>query len=117
MRQRGKLSSIHVKDCCKIMNKKLLIFPDPSRVSVLTGRYHERSGYRMTHTEKTSSHQEPWLAKQLRDGGYNTVAFGKWHLGDKDFKVRGFNKWTITALGGWSDYYDYQILPVPRNVF
>lgn len=82
----------------------------PSRVSVLTGRYHERSGYRMTHEEKTSSLDAPWLARELQKGGYNTIAIGKWHLGDNNFKGRGFDKWVITAPGGWSDFYEYEIL-------
>ncbi len=82
----------------------------PSRVSILTGRYHERSGYRMTHIEKTSSLSEPWLAGELRELGYNTIALGKWHLGDTDFKGRGFDSWVITAPGGWSDFYEYKII-------
>lgn len=81
----------------------------PSRVSLLTGRYPDRSGYRMTHVEKTSSLDEPWLACQLRDNGYSTAAIGKWHLGDLNFKDRGFNHWVITSPGGYSDYYKYKI--------
>lgn len=81
----------------------------PSRVSVLTGRYHERSGYRMTHCEKPSSLDEPWIAGTLKENGYSTVAIGKWHLGDTDFNGRGFEDWVITAPGGWSDYYSYKV--------
>lgn len=83
----------------------------PSRVSILTGRYSERSGYRMAlANEKASSLDEPWLAKQLRENGYSTAAFGKWHLGDTNFKDRGFDSWVITSPGGWSDFYKYNIL-------
>jgi arylsulfatase A-like enzyme len=82
----------------------------PSRVSLLTGRYHERSGYRMTHEHKDSSLDEPWLARQLQSAGYTTGAFGKWHVGESGFKERGFDQWSITSLGGWADYYRYSVL-------
>lgn len=88
----------------------------PSRVSVLTGRYHERSGYRMTHYEKPSSVEEPWIARTLLENGYSTIALGKWHLGDADYRGRGFEDWVITAQGGWSDYYSYKVRKPGRDV-
>ena len=81
----------------------------PSRVALMTGRYYERSGFRMAHDSRNSSLQEPWLAGQLRAGGYATGAFGKWHIGEKGFGARGFEEWTITSPGGWADYYKYSV--------
>ncbi|MEM9366570.1 MAG: sulfatase-like hydrolase/transferase [Planctomycetota bacterium] len=50
----------------------------PTRASVLTGRTHERTGvdshgYALRRQERT-------LAQLLRDAGYDTGHFGKWHL-------------------------------------
>lgn len=83
----------------------------PSRVSLLTGRYSERSGYRMAlpPRNRDSSLDEPWLMRQLQANGYATSAFGKWHIGSMKFRERGFDEWAITAPGGYSDYYDYRI--------
>ena len=82
----------------------------PSRVAMMTGRYYERSGFRMAHIEKTSSLEEPWIARQFHDGGYATALFGKAHIGDNNFKGRGYEYWVVTSPGGWADYYDYPIL-------
>ncbi len=83
----------------------------PSRVSLLTGRYSERSGYRMALAPRVrdSSLEEPWIMRQLQESGYVTGAFGKWHIGRMTLKERGFDEWTVTAPGGCTDYYDYQI--------
>ncbi len=50
----------------------------PTRASVLTGRTHDRTGvyshgYALRHQERT-------LAEAMRDAGYATGHFGKWHL-------------------------------------
>ena len=50
----------------------------PTRASVLTGRTHDRTGvyshgYALRHQEKT-------LPKAMKDAGYATAHFGKWHL-------------------------------------
>jgi arylsulfatase A-like enzyme len=87
----------------------------PSRVSLMTGRYAERSGYRMSHEPKDSSLKEPWLARLLREQGYSTAAFGKWHVGQMGFQARGFDEWSITSPGGWADYYSYKIFHNSEN--
>ncbi|MEM9445616.1 MAG: arylsulfatase [Verrucomicrobiota bacterium] len=55
----------------------------PTRASLMTGRYHYRTG--VTDTWKGRSMmktEEVTLAEVLRDAGYATGLFGKWHLGD-----------------------------------
>jgi len=55
----------------------------PTRASILTGRYHYRTG--VIHTSRGGAKMfgdETTLAERLRDLGYRTGIFGKWHLGD-----------------------------------
>jgi len=71
----------------------------PSRASLMTGRYAVRSGngsvpfftstYGLTKWEVT-------LAEMLSSVGYQTGAFGKWHLGHDDGRYptdQGFDEW------------------------
>ena len=67
-----------------------------SRIALLTGRYAPRTGegYRggMTLWEVT-------IAETLREAGYSTALFGKWHVGGDDWEGRraptdqGFDQW------------------------
>ena len=55
----------------------------PTRASLLTGRYYYRTG--VIHTSRGGARMhgsETTLAEMLRDAGYRTGIFGKWHLGD-----------------------------------
>ncbi|MFY0691305.1 MAG: arylsulfatase [Paracoccaceae bacterium] len=71
----------------------------PSRSAIMTGRYAIRSGtskvplgsglYGMTQWEYT-------MAEMLKDAGYATGMFGKWHLGDSPGRYptdQGFDEW------------------------
>ncbi|MGI9474830.1 MAG: arylsulfatase [Rubripirellula sp.] len=76
----------------------------PTRASLMTGRYHYRT--RVVDTFKGRSmmdSEEVTIAELLRDAGYATGIFGKWHLGD-NFPLRpmdqGFEESFIHKGGG-----------------
>ena len=59
----------------------------PSRASMLTGRYPMRSGMQNNRGPDSPDglpQEEITLAEALKDVGYQTAAFGKWHLGAVD---------------------------------
>ncbi|MCF7849138.1 MAG: sulfatase-like hydrolase/transferase, partial [Kiritimatiellales bacterium] len=76
----------------------------PSRAVALTGRHHIRAGvYNVIQHGVHNMHlleRETTLAEVLRDNGYATAHFGKWHLGMPDGKrdkptptEHGFDYW------------------------
>ena len=76
----------------------------PTRASLLTGRYHYRTGVLHTSRGAAKMHgDEVTVAEQLRAAGYRTGIFGKWHLGD-NFPMRpsdqGFAESLIHKSGG-----------------
>lgn len=55
----------------------------PTRASLMTGRYNYRTRAIDTYIGRTMMEpEEVTVAEVLRDGGYATGIFGKWHLGD-----------------------------------
>ncbi len=55
----------------------------PTRASLMTGRYNYRTGVIDTYLGRSMMHaDELTMAEALRDAGYRTGIFGKWHLGD-----------------------------------
>ncbi len=54
----------------------------PTRASLMTGRYNYRTGVWDTWKARMNMHnEEVTVAEVLRDNGYRTGMFGKWHLG------------------------------------
>ena len=55
----------------------------PTRASLLTGRYHQRTGVQsVTNGYEVLNPSEITLAERLREQGYRNGIFGKWHLGE-----------------------------------
>lgn len=57
----------------------------PTRASLLTGRYPHRAGIEtaLGKNEPGLPRDETTVAQILRNGGYSTAIYGKWHLGDR----------------------------------
>lgn len=97
----------------------------PTRTALLTGRYQQRVGgmecaigsgnvgryddaVRLAERHQLGlPASEPTLSKLLKQAGYRTAGFGKWHLGyEKQFLPpnHGFDHF-LAALGGTMDYF------------
>ena len=81
----------------------------PTRAEFLTGRWHPRGG---VHGVSTGAERldldERTIADFLRQSGYATGCFGKWHNGSQ-FPYhplgRGFGEYYGYTSGHWGDYY------------
>ncbi len=63
----------------------------PTRAALLTGRYNYRTGVVDTYIGRAMMEPgEVTIAEMLRDAGYRTGIFGKWHLGDAPEPYRAF---------------------------
>lgn len=70
----------------------------PTRAGLLTGRYNYRTGVVDTYLGRSMMYpDEVTLAELLRDGGYRTGLFGKWHLGD-NYPLRAIDQGFETVL-------------------
>lgn len=94
----------------------------PSRAGMLTGRYQQRFGFEennvpgyMNHWVATDEDMGlplglPTMADHLKDLGYQTALFGKWHLGEADRfhpTKRGFDVF-VGFRGGARDYFPFE---------
>ena len=70
----------------------------PSRAALMTGRYSIRSGLSLVAVAGSPISlpaMEITIAEMLRDAGYATAMFGKWHLGDQPYSQpqnKGFDE-------------------------
>ncbi|MDH7569353.1 MAG: arylsulfatase [Armatimonadota bacterium] len=100
----------------------------PTRAGLLTGHWANSTGVWHTIGGRSLLREDEWtLAQALRDHGYRTGIFGKWHLGDAypyRPQDRGFDVSLVHGGGGISqtpdhwgnDYFDdtYRVNGVPR---
>jgi len=82
----------------------------PTRASLLTGRYHLRTGTSwVTHTLETMRPEEVTLAELLKQNGYTTGCFGKWHNGahyPSHPNGQGFDEFFGFCGGHLVNYFD-----------
>ena len=67
----------------------------PSRASILTGQYSHANGVRGLGGKINDD--SPWFSTQLQKVGYQTAAFGKWHLASTP---QGFDDYGVTKGQG-----------------
>jgi arylsulfatase A-like enzyme len=92
----------------------------PTRASLLTGRYHLRTGtWGVTGGRETMRGDEVTLAELLRANGYRTGAFGKWHNGahvPSTPRAQGFDEFFGFRGGHWNLYVDTELEHNGRRV-
>lgn len=86
----------------------------PTRASLMTGRYHLRTG--VTDVFGSTADMKPeevTLAEAMRDAGYATGIVGKWHLGDNPPRRpqdQGFQDVLVHKGLGMRKYFDPELL-------
>ncbi len=82
----------------------------PTRAEFLTGRYHVRGGVvGVSRGQERLDLDEVTLAQVLRQAGYATGCFGKWHNGTQSPyhpNDRGFEEFYGFCSGHWGNYFD-----------
>ena len=85
----------------------------PTRASLLTGRYSLRTGVTgVSAGAETMRAEEVTIAELLRDAGYRTGLFGKWHNGEHFPHTpngQGFQTAFGYDLGHWNNYFDTRL--------
>lgn len=81
-----------------------------TRASLLTGRYHPRTGIiGLRPGLDTIRSEEITIAEMLKSSGYVTGCFGKWHNGTHFPYTppgQGFDEFLGFSAGHWSNYFD-----------
>lgn len=82
----------------------------PTRASLLTGRYHLRTGTSwVTHRKEVMNANETTLAEVFKSNGYRTGLFGKWHNGKQfphDPLGQGFDRFVGFKDGHLNNYFN-----------
>ena len=85
----------------------------PTRASLLTGRYHLRTGvFGVTRARETMRAEEVTVAEVFQKAGYATGAFGKWHNGahyPNHPNGQGFEEFFGFCAGHWNNYFDTEL--------
>jgi len=85
----------------------------PTRASVLTGRYHIATGTTwVTHRKEVMREEEVTIAEILKENGYKTGLFGKWHQGKQfphDPIGQGFDEFYGFTEGHINNYFDTKL--------
>ncbi|WP_101260135.1 arylsulfatase [Labilibaculum filiforme] len=85
----------------------------PTRASLLTGRYHQKTGVSgVTRGREDMRLDETTMATILKSFDYTTGIFGKWHNGAHypyHPLGRGFDEFVGFTSGHWSNYFDTTI--------
>ena len=82
----------------------------PTRASLMTGRYHPRTGvHGVTRGEENMRLEEVTIADVFKTAGYATGCFGKWHNG-RHYPYhpngRGFDEFYGFCAGHWNNYFN-----------
>jgi len=81
----------------------------PTRAEILTGRYHTRGGvYSTSAGGERLDLDETTIAEVLKNVGYKTAAYGKWHNGMQypyHPNARGFDEYYGFCSGHWGNYF------------
>ncbi|MFC4137862.1 MULTISPECIES: sulfatase [unclassified Microbacterium] len=79
----------------------------PSRAAILTGTYSHTSEVTTLATHLTNDHET--FITALKDAGYRTAMFGKWHLGHGEgYDPAGFDHWEVLPDQG--EYFDPELI-------
>jgi len=102
---------------------RMLVAPtcSPTRSALMSGRHPMRNG--ITHTileRERMALSTVTLPQVLKEVGYTSGIFGKWHLGDEDEyqpQHRGFDEAFIHGAGGIGQAYDCSCADAPNNKY
>lgn len=85
----------------------------PTRASLLTGRYHLRTGvHGVTGRREIMRNSEFSIAEVFSEHEYNTSYFGKWHNGAQyphNPQGQGFKHFFGFCAGHWNNYFSSQL--------
>ena len=84
-----------------------------TRASLLTGRYHLRTGTSFVQSGlETMRTEETTIAEVYKKAGYKTACFGKWHNGAHypySPNGQGFDEFIGFNAGHWATYFDPEL--------
>ncbi len=84
-----------------------------TRASLLTGRYHLRTGSIFVQSGlENMNPEETTIAEVLKEVGYSTGCFGKWHNGayfPYSPNGQGFDEFLGFTSGHWANYFDPEL--------